>query len=69
MFVCLSLLRQTMYNVTLRHVCATITAISITYYDGMFVELTYPTCSVQWPVHLCRIFPHYLINGTILIKS
>jgi hypothetical protein len=36
--------------------------------------LSYPACKAQlfshlWPVRLCHIFPHYLINGTIFWKK
>jgi hypothetical protein len=37
-------------------------------------SLKYPACNAHapychlWPARLCKIFPHYLINGTIFEK-
>ena len=46
--------------------------ISIKYSEYVFVALGIPACNPRapychlWPVLLYNIFPHYLINGTIL---
>ena len=38
-------------------------------------NLSYPACKVHapywhlWPVRVCCIFPHYVLNGTILEKK
>jgi len=47
---------------------------SITYYECVFVDLdssmkcAYAICDSR-PVQLYKIFPHYLINGTIFLKK
>jgi hypothetical protein len=65
-------------NVTMRRVLATIVAVeSRKYYVfGVCVcSVSYPPCNAHapychlWPVRLCLIFPHYLINGTIFEKE
>jgi len=67
-----------MYNVTLRHICVTIVAVESNKYYIFWVcvcSLSYPRYKVHvlycylWPVWLYIIFPHYLINGTILEKK
>ena len=66
-----------MYNVTLKCVHATIVAvekqISITYFECIY-SIRYPSRNAHvpychlWPVKLYNIFPHYIINDTILEK-
>jgi hypothetical protein len=63
------------YNVTLGGVRASFVAVEKQYYYIFRVcvcSLRYPACNARapycrlWPVRLYNIFPHYLINGTIL---
>jgi len=63
-----------MYNVTLRHVRATIVALENNKYYILWVcvcSLSYPARNTHapychlWPAPLHNIFSHYLINGTI----
>jgi hypothetical protein len=65
---------QCTYNITLKHVCATIIAVvkAMCYIFWVCVfSLRYPACNAHapychlWPVRLYNIFPHYLINGMI----
>jgi len=63
-----------MYIVTLRHIHATNVAAEKQYHIVWvwICSLRYPACNAYvpqchlWPVWLYNIFPHYLINGTIL---
>jgi hypothetical protein len=71
--------RQCTYNVTMRHVCASIVAVEkqwVLHYLGVCIySLRYQTRNAYvsychlWPVPLYNIFPHYLINSTILEKK
>jgi hypothetical protein len=53
--------------------CCSGKAINITYFECV-CNLCYPTCTAHlpychlWPARLYKIFPHYLINGTIKKK-
>jgi len=67
---------QCTYNVTLRRVRATIAAMEKQLIFWVCVcSLTYQACNAHtpycrlWPLLLCSIFPHYLINGTIFEKK
>jgi hypothetical protein len=57
-----------------RNACCRGKEISVTY-SGCVCILSYPLCKAHasychlWPVWLYSIFPHYLINGTILEKK
>ena len=54
--------------------CCSGEIINITYCESI-CSLRYPACCALapcyrlWPVHLYKIFPHYLINGTIIGKK
>jgi len=71
--------RQTMYNATLRGVRATIVAEEKQWVlhnlSVCICSLRYPACNAHapychlWPAPLYNIFPHCLINGTILVKT
>jgi hypothetical protein len=69
--------RQCTYNVTLRHVRATIFAVEIqlVLHMACVCSLRYTACSAHasycsmWSAQLYNIFPHYLINGAIFEKK
>ena len=66
------------FNVTLRHVHATIVAVEkqrlLHNVSVCICSLSYPACSAHapycclWPAPLCSIFSHFLINGMIFKK-
>jgi hypothetical protein len=59
------------YNVTMKHVRATIVAIRVTYSECVFLDLGIQQvlyCHL-WPAPLYSIFPHYLINGAMFEKN
>jgi hypothetical protein len=66
-----------MYNVTFRRVRVTIVGVEKKYYTFWVCvcSFSYPAGKAHapyshlWPVWLCHIFPHYLINGTIFRKK
>ena len=67
--------RQCTYNVILGRVLATIVEMEkkwILHLSVYICSFGYPACNAHasychaWPVPLYNIFPHYLINGTIL---
>jgi hypothetical protein len=66
-----------MYNETLSSICAIIVAVSIVYSECPSVDLVVyhalcmrhiATCHL-WPVPVYNIFPHYPINGMILLRK
>ena len=70
--------RQCTHSIKLRYVRSTIVAVEISTYYVVCVcvcSLRYPTCNVHMsycrlcPVRSYNIFPHYLINGTIIKKK
>ena len=69
---------QSTYNITLRHVRATIVAVEkqrILHNLCVCFSLRYPTCNGYtpychlWYARVCNIFPHYLTKGTIFAKK
>jgi hypothetical protein len=67
-----NVLQRNIEACSMNHCCSG-TAISITY-CVCTCSLRYPSCNAHvsyyllWPVGLCHIFPHYLINGMIFGK-
>jgi hypothetical protein len=55
--------RQCTYNVTLRGVLATIVAVEKQACNAHATDCHF------WPIWLYSIFPHYVISGTIFVKS
>jgi hypothetical protein len=56
-----------------RNHCCRRRAVSITYFECVFVALVTQHCTELcchlWPVRLYNIFSHYLINGTVFGKK
>jgi hypothetical protein len=69
---------QCTYDVTVRHVRAALVAVEkqlLHILSACVYSFMYPACNAHspycnlWLVRLCLIYPHYLINATILRKK